>query len=548
MRVKKILYRLDVLFLALLAAFITLQPYFMHGTINFYEMGQYLPQINEAFHGKALFKDMFIMRGPLEILMPMSMMALFGKHIGALNAYFYFGTVLTLIIYAIFALKIFRTRGFAYLFTLVLVARTFPWSCYNVWGGIRFGFGISAILLAVNFLKRKNVFWLFLAGMVSSIALWTSIEIGAFSFISVIGMVCLYGYSEKENIKTVFRYAAIYAIGGIAALLPFAIYLFLNNAVGAYFETINVVLNKMINVFDPSLYFDTPMNFKEFLLALSPLNHSFKYTLPFLFYTGISIYLLKNLVRNKITSMNISIAAILIYGIFLYKSSFRNIEGPSYRMALQPLLLIMFFYLERVYDYARSIKSSGRIKKALAIFLIIVIPLYSILFSLSKYNKRFFIFKEARSLVLNRKHAGIPFSEPGPTMLKASRAKGIIVPKLEAEEIDGVIDYISSYTESRDIVFTFPDLSAYNFLVDRPPLGRFHTAELSFMDPKWFRELFSELENKKPRFVICAREYLRIAPFRPKVGVYLDKIDKYLGENYEIKKSFLSVNILERKM
>ena len=95
---------LDWLVLALILSVVTLQPHFMHGAINFYETGIYLPQISEFFHGKVFYRDMFVLRGPLEILMPAYVMKHFGTHIGVLNAYFYFGTVLTLIIYAIFSL------------------------------------------------------------------------------------------------------------------------------------------------------------------------------------------------------------------------------------------------------------------------------------------------------------------------------------------------------------------------------------------------------------------------------------------------------------
>ena len=85
--------------------------------------------------------------------MPAFLMKMFGIHIGMLNTYFYFGTVLTLVIYAIFALRIFNTRGFAYLFSLVLIARTFTRVTFAIWGGMRFSFGILAVLLAVNFLN-----------------------------------------------------------------------------------------------------------------------------------------------------------------------------------------------------------------------------------------------------------------------------------------------------------------------------------------------------------------------------------------------------------
>ncbi len=195
-------FRLDFILLLVLVSFVTLQPYFMHGAVNLFETGLYLPQINELFHGKVLCRDIFILRGPLEIFMPAFLMRFFGMHIGVLNAYFYFGTVLTLFIYALFSLRLFRTRGFVYLFTLVLIARTFPWSCFNVWGGIRFGLGISGILMAVNFLKNRKTWQIFFSGILTSIAFWTSFELGAFSFVSIITALILYGYLEmKERVQ-----------------------------------------------------------------------------------------------------------------------------------------------------------------------------------------------------------------------------------------------------------------------------------------------------------------------------------------------------------
>lgn len=545
---KKIL-ALDYIFLGILVFIITLQPYFMYGAINYYESGIYLPQINEFLHGKVLYRDMFILRGPLEIFMPAYLMQLFGKHIAVLNGYFYFGTVLTLIIYAVFALRVFSTRGFAYLFTLVVVARTFPRVCFNIWGGIRFGLGILAILLAINFLKRKNSFWLFFAGLVSSFAFWTSFEMGILSFISLVAMLCVYGYLEKENIKTILGHMSIYAIGAILASTPFIYYLFLNNALHFYIDSIRVVLSSMTKVFDPSLCFDTPMNLKEFLLAFSPLNHNFKYTLPFFFYLFIAIYLFKGFIKNKAKILDLPIIPVFIYGIFLYKSTLRDIEGPQYRMALQPLLLIMFFYLERFHLYLNQKKGmvSG-IKRPLIFFLILLIPLYSVIFSVHKYNKRFFIFSEARRIILNKTHAAIPYADPQPTPLKSDRAKGVIVPQAQAMEIDGVVEYISSHAQAREIVFAFPDIGLYNFLTDRPPLGRFYSAEFSFMEPAWFEEMMADIKSKRPRFVICAKEFTRLKPFMPTVGKYIQKMSQFLQENYKIRKSFETVNVLERKI
>lgn len=529
-------------------SFVTLEPYFMHGGINLFEIGLYLPQINELFHGKILCRDIFILRGPLEIFMPAFLMRFFGMHIGALNAYFYFGTVVTLFIYALFALRLYRTRGFVYLFTLVLIARTFPWSCFNVWGGIRFGFGIFGILLAVNFLRNKKPVQLLLSGILTSFAFWTSSEMGVFSFISIIIALLLHGYAVTKDTKAAFRHILIYIAGNITASLPFILYLFLNNAFFLYADGVRVVLTKMVKVFNPALSFETPMNLKEFLMALSPLSHNFKYTLPFFFYVMVGVYLFRRFVKRKFDVFDSSILAIAIYGSLLYKGAFRSIEGPPYRMALQPLLLVMFFYLERFYMRCRDLKQGAQgLKKALIILLLFVLPAYALGFSVSKYTRRFFIFKEFKSMILYNKHAPIPYADPNPAPLKSVRARGIIAPGSQAMEIDSVVEYIVSHARSREPVFTFTDLGAYNFLTDRPSVGRFYCAELSFMDVGWFEGMLAELKSARPRFIICAKEYARLKPYASTIGKYLKAMDQFLQEDYEIKKSFSTVNILEKK-
>ncbi|MBU4311579.1 MAG: hypothetical protein KJ706_02530 [Candidatus Omnitrophica bacterium] len=536
---------LDYLFLTLIVSVVTLQPHFMHGAINFYETGIYLPQISEFFHGKVFYRDMFVLRGPLEILMPAYLMKHFGMHIGVLNGYFYFGTILTLIIYAIFAARIFKTRAFAYLFTLVLVARTFPRVTFAIWGGIRFGFGILAILLAVNFLRARRTPWLFLAGLVTGLALWTSPDVGVFGIISIVAMLLCFAYFE-EDMEFCLKHLLVYFTGVLIVSLPFILYLFLNNAFIPFVSTLKTTLiaHCRTDVFDPALCFETPRNFKEFLLAFSPTNHNFKYTLPTLLYVPVGIYLFFRIIKRNNTLFDIAMIPVFIYGLLLYKAAFRDIEGPQYRIALQPLLLLMFFYLERAYIYVKNIKSAAFLKKALVVLFIVLVPLYSVVFSLYKYNKRFFIFKEAKSLVAGRTHAAIPYAGLEPLAIESSRAKGVIVPGYQARDIDLAVEYIRLYTDERETVFTFPDLGAYNFLTDRPPLGRFYTAEFSFFHPAWFEEVMSDLKREKPRYVICATNFSRLEQFRPVLGMYLDEVEEYLDKNYEVTRSYSTIKIL----
>ena len=150
-------------------------------------------------------------------------------------------------------------------------------------------------------------------------------------------------------------------------------------------------------------------------------------------------------------------------------------------------------------------------------------------------------------MLVKKTHAPIPYSYPEPTAIQSERAKGIIVPASQAREVDSVVAYIISHAREGEAVFAFPDLGAYNFLTDRPPATRFYTAEFSFMKPSYFKELMLDLKNKKPRYVICTRDFSRLEKFRVTLGAYLDEARRFLRENYDVVEEYATVDILKVK-
>ena len=141
----------DGLILSAFTALITFQPYFMHGKINVFEVGLYLPGINAILHGAIPFRDFFHLRGPFELYMPAFLMKIFGVHIEMMYLYFYIGTILTLIFCVLIGREIYKTRYILYLMVPVLVARTFPRVYFTWWGGMRYAFGLLVIFCAVKF-------------------------------------------------------------------------------------------------------------------------------------------------------------------------------------------------------------------------------------------------------------------------------------------------------------------------------------------------------------------------------------------------------------
>ena len=97
---------LDVLFLSIFTVLITLHPYFLYGQMNLFEFGIYLPNINAVLDGLIPYRDFFHLRGPLEVYVPAFFMSLFGENVAVLEAYFYIGTVIALVICVFIAREI----------------------------------------------------------------------------------------------------------------------------------------------------------------------------------------------------------------------------------------------------------------------------------------------------------------------------------------------------------------------------------------------------------------------------------------------------------
>jgi len=120
------------------------------------------------------------------------------------------------------------------------------------------------------------------------------------------------------------------------------------------------------------------------------------------------------------------------------------------------------------------------------------------------------------------------------------RAKGIIVPIEQAEELEEIDAFVKSHIKKDEELFTYPELGTYNFFFDRRSFGGFPIATFSWFNDRWHERFFSKLESSKPQHVIVEKElpqrwkdvYLVFEPNRKK---YKDVMDFILA-HYNIEK------------
>jgi len=545
---------LDLFCLSAFVILITLQPYFLYGEMNYFELGIYLPNINAVLDGLIPYRDFFHLRGPLEVYVPAFFMSLFGENAAILSIYFYVGTVVTLLIGVWIAKDIYRTRFALYLMVPVFVGRTFPRVVFTNWGGMRFGLGLLAVLLAIGFLRRKKFPLLVASGVISGLALLTSVEIGVFSILSIMA-TCIFAlcFSLYEK-KIVLKMIRTYILGLALVLLPYAGYLFSTQSLVAFFDTIYSVINWQVG-FSDHLFEDHPKNFIEIILAMSPFNSNFKHLTPAYCYLFFIIYIAFRIKKNTLKARHLYIVAVAFYGLMMYIAAFRKIGAAQFEMALQPEKILLFFMLEETYLWLRDrkhkiggmiqdqmLKSKRRINqlKTFGInFLILGFIMSSLGYSVMRYDRRFFSFQYVKNILLNRDvDTLIPMSDQKMERMNLERLKGMVVPSWQAQDFRQLTEFVNQNTEPDEPVFMFPELGFYSFIIDRPFVGRFPIATFSWVDEEWHRELLKDLTKTKPRFVILPK---KLDPVFDKVFFKLrnnkdhyDETMHYIIQNYQM--------------
>lgn len=532
----------DVCVLAIFTVLITLNPYFAHGKINIFEVGLYLPGIQSILNGEIPYREFFHLRGPFELYMPAFLMKIFGVHMTVLYSYFYFGNVLCLILCALIAKELFKTRGVLYLMMPVLIGRTFPRVVFTYWGGMRYAFGLLAMWFVVKFFKENRLKWIFGAGVVSALAGFTSVEMGAYPFLGILSALAVSRMLNIQDTGFVLKSVGLYLVGLGVVVVPYGLYLAWNGALFPYIDTVLTVVTRMQKVIDPHFVSVYPRNFSEaFAAMVNPAHTNFKHMTPSYLYIFILIYLVIKIRKKSFFYKDLMVICLGVYGFIMYNTGFRGIWAAQFEMALQPEKILLFFLLEILWlaaiekkkeqDFVMKVQSPVKWYSrnkwkiyGLNAFMLVFFA-SSIGYSIQRYNHRFFAFKYVRDKILGRNTDHLrPLSNEEARALRIERAKGIMVPADQADELERIVDFTRDHVREDEELFTYPDFGTYNFLAGRRAFGRFPLATFTWFNDRWHEDFLREFKASGPRYLIVQKEipqywkdvYLALEPNREK--------------------------------
>ncbi len=487
---------------------ITLNPYYLNNRINTYELGLYLPGVNAIQHGLIPFKDFFHLRGPLDLYMPAWLMGMFGTHIGILCFYFFFGNVLCLVLVVLIAKELIRSRFIFYMMIPAIIARTFPRVCFMNWGGMRYAFGLMAVYCFIKFLKKKSAGWLIPAGFLTACAALTSIEMGFCVGAAVVICLAVGWVTRSLSSKEVYR-GLLFFIGTlILGISPWLIYSLQQQAFIPYLDALKVMTTRFLIVINPHLASIYPNNLIEALAAMiNPVNANFKQLTPAYAYLFLLVYLISRWNQKKWGIAEQVLVFLGIFGLTMYMGAFRALLASQFEMALMPEKIIYFFLVEAVILSVWLKPKKQAWQTSVIGVLLIALFCFSIGYTLTRYNKRFWAFQYASSFLSPKKVERLKYWDKNEKyeQLNIDRAKGIWVPVDQAKDFNQLNEFIAQHSQKNDTFVMFPEVGIYHFLFDRPFLSRFPFCTFAWFDDQWFDEYFNQFKVLEAKFVVVQK-------------------------------------------
>ncbi|MBN1870277.1 MAG: hypothetical protein JW847_06875 [Candidatus Omnitrophica bacterium] len=185
-------------------------------------------------------------------------------------------------------------------------------------------------------------------------------------------------------------------------------------------------------------------------------------------------------------------------------------------------------------------------------FLVIALIGSSLGFALTRYSRRFVIVQYIGQQLGLRHDGDLSFlSGQKKRPVHLERAKGMVVPEWQAEEMEGVVGFLKENTQLEEAIFAYPEVGNFSFWADRPFVGRFPIASFSWMDEAWHQELVADFKEAKPRYVIMTNLGHRTFPkewyFRNKTNIKkFDEVTSLILNDYTLVKPYESVSLYKR--
>lgn len=453
------------------------------GPSNFIDEGQFGAWINHMSHGEKLFKDIFIVYGPLSVYPLFYLGKVFGPSIFLIREYLTLGAIPGFIGLYLFSKRLQFTRFIRY--SMYLVFLLLP-----VLSMRQSAFIIGLYFLVVSF--DKSTLWRYLTGALMTVALLISQEYGIFLFI----LFVFYSFVKSIDKKKV-KYIKIFQIL-LGTIVSFGLFAFVALFDGWFVQylkgTIDVIIsfsgqNVPNGMGFPGLFdVDKQITGVKSLIKIFFDNNRMYYYSLMVYLVSIE-YLSVGFITKKIKNWHREIFFITISGLLILPSLITRPGIANFFGLIWPILLILFYFINSLIQGIKA-KQKNNTKKIGSYILLILSVLFIVrLISLYRPN----IYTRARDVtkipqILNK---GIGNPLIGLMDLGSAQTK----------EVDKMKEILNKYSKKGDYVFFFNDEPMYYMLFDRRNPTRYDLPfAANYIEKRY--ELLNSLKINNTKLVI----------------------------------------------
>lgn len=497
------------------------------------EEGQFLADAQILLGGGDYARDFFCLYGPLVVYPLAWAMKLFGASVMVGRFYTYGLTLISAVILVILLDKTIRNR-------VIFISSTLLMGALFIGGGgrtnatlLRVFLGFVPLLILYRYTDSERKLPAVAAGAVLGISLLFSQEVGLCALIATGVFLCL----ESHATGTYRRLAGqggLVAAGCCLVVLPMLGYMYRQGALDRFFESL-YGYPKLVTLGYGSLPFPS---FMQFLAA--PLTGGVYFP-----YWMIGIYLLTAITLLVLLLLGLGNrdihfrAALLIFGLLLFRAALGRSDESHFFFALPPALLLSVLMVD---DAVRGLAGSSlkALKTGRRMLIGTLLLSLVLLFGTSRVLRENIVnvFTELR-----RFPSKFTVQETGVALPRLNRG-GTFYDSVTAEDLVKIGSALDRYTKPGEYVLFFPNEAAYYFLFNRRAPTRYVHAYFAITTDQR-REMVAELEHNKPAYVVYSLDTWRIDDIPEDVQV--PEVIGYLRESYSVAEDLGNILILRRK-
>lgn len=491
-------YQVYILTLLIL---VTYNPMFYVGSYDVVEEGFWIAWVYRISRGDVLYKDIYSYHPPLLTWLLTVFNNVFGYSLYNTRLFFHiFQVVGIAVVY--FAIDRLLKSPFNKVCSIAMVLiLTNSQVRNNV--EIRVAMGLIVFLVYSSKLL-SNKWRLFLSGVFTSIAILISFEVGASA---LVGMSTSLLIIENNKIQSLIRYY----IGVIILLIPFSMYLSLNQALLPFIEQV-VFYSKAFS----SGYFNTPIDriistslFRWHLLIeqLSTIQYVWEIVRMIMVGSLILIVYTVYILKSKLPKEKL-IVPMTIFVLILTRSALGRSDWEHLLFVVVVAIPTLFYLLE----YFTANKFAYYLVSFIGIFVVSQTWLANDSSYLSK-------------IIVNMQSYGRPIGEY--KEINIDKTDILVDQSYDDTQIEEVVNYVITNTATSDEIFTYPWMPEVYFLANRMNATNIDTP-YSFYSDKYQKEIIEDLKTKKPLVI-----YNTDIRFGGMNEGSLKLLNEYITKNYE---------------